>query len=39
MAKKGMDINLLVTREPNFMGRSDAFEGGLEGFDLATGQA
>jgi hypothetical protein len=29
MAKKGMDINLLVTRKPDFMGRSDAFEGGL----------
>jgi hypothetical protein len=34
-----MDINLLVIREPNHMGRSDAYEGGLGGFDLATGRA
>jgi hypothetical protein len=39
MAKRGMDINLLVSREPNYMGRSDAYEGGLGGFDLATGRA
>jgi hypothetical protein len=39
MATAGMDINLLVTRMPDHMGRSDAYEGGIGGFDLVSGRA
>jgi hypothetical protein len=39
MAARGMDINLLVSRKPDHMGRSDAYEGGIGGFDLTTGRA
>jgi hypothetical protein len=38
-AKKGMDINLLVTRKPDHLGRSDAYKGGIGGFDLRSGRA
>jgi hypothetical protein len=39
MATVGMDLNLLVTRKPDHMGRSDAYEGGIGGFDLSSGRA
>jgi hypothetical protein len=39
VAKRGIDINTVVYRMPNHIGRSDAFEGGIGGFDLRSGRA
>jgi hypothetical protein len=38
-AANGVDINSLTIREPDHLGRSDAFEGGIGGFDLTSGRA
>ena len=38
-AHRGIDMNLLVTREPNYIIRTDACEHGLGGFSLTTGRA
>jgi hypothetical protein len=39
VAKRGIDINTIVYRMPDHIGRSDAFEGGIGGFDLSSGRA
>jgi hypothetical protein len=39
VAKRGIDINTVVYRMPDHIGRSDAFEGGIGGFDLRSGRA
>jgi hypothetical protein len=38
-AFNGVDINAMTFREPDHMGRSDAFEGGIGGFDICSGRA
>ena len=38
-AHKGININLLVTREPDHIIRTDACEHGLGGYSLTTGRA
>jgi hypothetical protein len=38
-AFNGVDINAMTLREPDHMGRSDAFEGGIGGFDICSGRA
>ena len=38
-AHRGIDINLLVAREPDYIIRTDACEHGLGGFSLTTGRA
>jgi hypothetical protein len=38
-ANKGIDINLLVTRKPDWISRTDACEYGLGGYSLTTGRA
>jgi hypothetical protein len=38
-ARRGISLNNLVFRLPEHMGRSDAFEQGIGGFDLRSGRA
>jgi hypothetical protein len=39
VARRGVSLNNLVTRSPDHIGRSDAFEGGIGGYDLSSGRA
>jgi hypothetical protein len=39
VAKKGVSLNNIVCRSPDHIGRSDAFEGGIGGYDLTSGRA
>jgi hypothetical protein len=39
VAKTGISLNTLVRRMPDHIGRSDAFEGGIGGYDLSSGRA
>jgi hypothetical protein len=39
VAKRGVNLNDAVHRMPDHIGWSDAFEGGIGGFDLASGRA
>jgi hypothetical protein len=38
-AKQGVSLNNVVSRLPDHIGRSDAFEGGIGGYDLTSGKA
>jgi hypothetical protein len=38
-ARVGISLNSVVPRLPDHIGRSDAFEGGIGGYDLKSGQA
>jgi hypothetical protein len=39
VARRGVSLNNVIIREPDHVGRSDAFEGGIGGFDLTSGRA
>jgi hypothetical protein len=39
VARKGISLNNIAFRLPEHFGRSDAFEGGLGGYDLTSGRA
>jgi hypothetical protein len=39
VARAGISLNNIVPRMPDHFGRSDAFEGGLGGYDLTSGRA
>jgi hypothetical protein len=39
IAQRGISLNNMVRRLPNHIGRSDAFEGGIGGYNLASGLA
>jgi hypothetical protein len=39
VARIGISLNNIVLRMPDHFGRSDAFEGGLGGYDLTSGRA
>jgi hypothetical protein len=39
VARRGVSLNNIIIREPDHLGRSDAFEGGISGFDLTLGRA
>jgi hypothetical protein len=39
VAKRGISLNNVVRRMPDHIGRSDAFEGGIGGYNLASGRA
>jgi hypothetical protein len=39
VARRGVSLNNVVTRLPDHLGRSDAFEGGIGGYDLSSGRA
>jgi hypothetical protein len=39
VARRGISLNNIVERLPDHLGRSDAFEQGIGGFDLTTGRA
>jgi hypothetical protein len=39
VAKRGVSLNEVVHRMPDHIGRSDAFEGSIGGFDLTSGRA
>jgi hypothetical protein len=39
VARRGVSLNNVVSRLPDHMGRSDAFEGGIGGYDLSSGRA
>jgi hypothetical protein len=39
IAREGISLNNVAFRMPDHFGRSDAFEGGLGGYDLTTGRA
>jgi hypothetical protein len=39
VARRGISLNNVVTRMPDHLGRSDAFEGGIGGYDLTSGRA
>jgi hypothetical protein len=38
-AQRGISLNNVVYRLPDHLGRSDAFEGGIGGYDLTSGRA
>jgi hypothetical protein len=39
VAKRGISLNSVVCRLPDHIGRSDAYEGGIGGYDLTSGRA
>jgi hypothetical protein len=39
VARRGISLNNMITRRPDHLGRSDAFEGGIGGYDLTSGRA
>jgi hypothetical protein len=39
VARRGISLNCLVIRLPDHMGRSDAYEKGIGGYDLTSGRA
>jgi hypothetical protein len=39
VARRGVSLNNVVSRLPDHLGRSDAFEGGIGGYDLSSGRA
>jgi hypothetical protein len=39
VARRGISLNNAVTRLPDHLGRLDAFEGGIGGYDLTSGRA
>jgi hypothetical protein len=39
VARRGISLNNIVLRMPDHIGRSDAFEGGIGGYDLTSGRA
>jgi hypothetical protein len=39
VARRGISLNIVVSRMPDHLGRSDAFEGGVGGYDLSSGRA
>jgi hypothetical protein len=39
VARRSVSLNNVVSRMPDHLGRSDAFEGGIGGYDLSSGRA
>jgi hypothetical protein len=39
VAQRGVSLNTIVRRMPDHIGRSDAFEGGIGGYNLTSGRA
>jgi hypothetical protein len=39
VARRGISLNNMIVRRPDHLGRSDAFERGIGGYDLTTGRA